>query len=156
MTEPEDYLNSSQRLPDLSAPPPLFDDIAAAMAQPVQPLHSNPFRRWLQSVEIKKIFTRRMLALAIVIASGVVAGAAGGAMLVKHDVANDAAFADQTKTPSTNAASAPDETAFQATTAAEAGAFQFRPRSRVRSKRGRGWIPRGQSSPAAYKVATIR
>ena len=153
ISEPRDYSNPSEPTNDL--PPPLFDEIAARMAQPVKPLQSNRFSRWLTPNPLKRVFTRRVLAFVIVIASGVVAGAAGGAMLVKRDVGNEATVADQTTDAPTNSDTTVDA-AFQTTTmAADAGAVQSRPRSRQRASRGRVWRSSGQSSPRAYKVATI-
>jgi len=153
ITEPEDYSSSSQRPNDLSPPPPLFDDIAAAMAQPVQPLHPNPHSRWLQSGAIKKFFTRRVLALAIVIVSGVVAGAAGGAMLVTQRDANDNSTVER-QAPQETAEIVPVDSTVQAT-ATDADAAHSRRPSRRRALRSR-LMSNGQSPPRAYKVATIR
>jgi len=153
ISEPRDYSSSTEPTNDL--PPPLFDEIAARMAQPVEPLHSNRLSRWLKPKSVKRVFTRRVLALVIVIVSGVAAGAAGGAMLVKRDVGNEATVADQVTEAPANADNTVDA-AFQTTTmGADAGGIQSRPRSRQRSSRGRVWRSSGQSSPRAYKVATI-
>lgn len=153
ISEPRDYSSPTEPINDL--PPPLFDEIAAKMAQPVEPLHSNRFSRWLKPMSVKGVFTRRVLAMVIVIASGVVAGAAGGAMLVKRDVGNEATVADQTTDAPANADITVDA-AFQTTTmAADAGGFQSRRRSRQRTSRGRVWRSSSQSAPRAYKVATI-
>ena len=153
ISEPRDYSSPTEPTNDL--PPPLFDEIAARMAQPVEPLQSNRLSRWLTRMSVKRVFTRRVLAFVVVIASGVAAGAAGGAMLVKHDVRNETTVADKTTDAPANSDPTVDA-AFQTTTmAADAGAVQSRPRSRQRASRSRVWRSSSQSSPRAYKVATI-
>jgi len=153
MSGQENLFSATEQVND-SLPPPMFDERAAAKAQPVQPLSSNRFLRWLQRAQINKFFTRRVLALAIVIVSGVVAGAAGGAMLVKQRDANDNATVEH-QTPQANAEVAPVESTFQATTQAGADAVNSRRPSRRRHVSSRG-MPSGQSPQRAYKVATIR
>jgi len=154
--ENESFLSSNEQVNQEPLPAPVFDDTAAAKAQPVQPLSSNRFVRWLQRVQVNKFFTRRVLAFAIVIASGVVAGATGGAMLVKQGGANDKA-ADERQTAPPNAAVTPAEDAFQATTmASDLDSTQTRRNRARRHKRGRVWMSVAGSPQRAYKVATIR
>jgi len=153
MAGQENPLNATEQMND-SLPAPMFDERAAAKAQPVQPLSSNRFLRWLQRAQLNKFFTRRVLALAIVIVSGVVAGAAGGAMLVKQRDANDNATVEH-QTPQETAEVAPVDTAFQASTTADADAVHSRRPSRRRLVRSRA-MSYGQAPQRAYKVATIR
>ncbi len=151
ISEPKDHPGST--INDL--PPPLFDEIAARMAQPVEPLQSNRFSRWLKPIPVKRVFSRRVLALVIVIVSGVAAGAAGGAMLVRRDVGNEATVADQTKDAPADAETVTDAAIQTTTIAADAGGIQSRRRPRHHANRGRVLRSSGQSPPRAYKVATI-
>jgi hypothetical protein len=153
--ENENFLTPNEEINQASLPPPLFDDTAAAKAQPVQPLSPNRVGGWLQRMQVNKFLTRRVLAFAIVIASGVVAGAAGGAMLVKQRDADNSAVERQTAQP--NAAVSPGEAAFEATTiASESVLTQPRRKLGRLHKRGRVWISSAPSAQRAYKVATIR
>jgi hypothetical protein len=155
-TENENYLITHEQINQAPLPPPLFDDTAAARAQPVQPLSSNGFVRWLQRVQVNKFLTRRVLAFAIVIASGVVAGAAGGAMLVKQrDASDNAALERQMSQP--NAALTPDDAAVRGLTIApDSDVTPSRRNPRRRHKRGRVWMSIAPAPQRAYKVATIR
>jgi hypothetical protein len=156
MIDRQEHFSTATEELEGSPPPPLFDESAAAHAQPVQPISSNRFGRWLQRPHIQKIFTRRVLAFAIVIVSGFLAGAAGAVMFVKHQAATDSApHIEEQSAAAEEANNKEIDEAAAASPEIAPVALPARQRAGERRRR-RSSIPRGELPQRAYKVATIR
>ena len=155
---------SSAQTHDDSLPPPLFDDLASATAQPVEPIHSQgePVHRrgiggWIQRLgSLNGHISTQSRALAIVVVIGLITGALGGLLLV-----NAAKTSPQPALVETTSGEAISEiTANEAqqldglATQLEGAEAQSTTPTISRGRKSK--IPPRSNRPRAYRVAIIR
>lgn len=143
--------------PELSLPPPRFDERATAKARPVQPIPADRVSPWHKGVVyFQRAFTSSSRALVLVVIAGLVTGTLGGMAWIKeHPVTNMSLPANESvselapaDSPNDSQNEEPRAEVFGVTDLQDASPARQIRKGRSRTKTSR--------APHAYRVAVIR